>query len=253
MTTSIDRKVLDRAKGLIDMVGEAMQNASASLAGISVTEDFKALHDAALVEVNLPEVSDALDAALSYIADGWTQIKDNEVRLYEVFLFVRAYRKFAEAVRAFDDVCNGSPIIAEVFTDAMAAGEYYLLVTKYDQLLRPVLNASEDRFGKDAGSRFTGLAAALHSYVRRADDAVLEGIVTGTAMPERKLRWTGPLNEATLLGKHFGLSCKWMNDCFEFRGKDGRPVSLNYTHNRLNNDVKEYPIFDILVKFSLAK
>lgn len=44
-----------------------------------------------------------------------------------------------------------------------------------------------------------------------------------------------------------------MNDCFEFRGKDASPVSLNYTHNRLNNDVKEYPIFEILVKFSPAK
>lgn len=89
------------------------------------------------------------------------------MRLYEIFLFVRAYRKYAETVRAFDDVCNGSPIATEVFTDAMAAGEYYLLVTKYDQLLRPVLDASEERFSKDADSRFTGLAAALHSYVRR--------------------------------------------------------------------------------------
>lgn len=111
------------------MVGEAMRNVSASLTGVSVAEDFKARHDAALVEVNLPEVSDALEAAFSYIADGWTQIKDNEVRLYEIFLFVRAYRKYAETVRAFDDVCNGSPIATEVFTDAMAAGEYYLLVT----------------------------------------------------------------------------------------------------------------------------
>lgn len=175
------------------------------------------------------------------------------MRLYEIFLFVRAYRKYAETVRAFDDVCNGSPIATEVFTDAMAAGEYYLLLTKYDQLLRPVLDASEERFSKDADSRFTGLAAALHSYVRRADDAVLEEIVTGTAIPERKLRWTGPLNEATLMGQYFGLSCKWMNDCFKFRGKDGRPVSLNYTHNRLNNDAKEYPIFEILVKFSPTK
>ena len=253
MTTLIDRKALDRAKGLIVTVSGAMRNVSASLAGSAQAEEFKARHDAALLEVNLPEISAALEDAFTYIAESWEEIRDNEVCLYEVFLFVSEYRKFTETVSAFDNVFNSSSFAPELFNDAAVSNEYYLLASKYKQLLQPVSSATDGRYGHNAGNRFTGLADALRSYIRSADDSVLEGIVTGTALPEYKLRWTGPLNEATLFGQHFGLSCKWMNDCFEFRSKDRRVQHLHYSSNRLNNDVKEYPISEILVKFSQTK
>jgi len=253
MTTLIDRKALDRAKGLIVTVSGAMRNVSASLAGSAQAEEFKARHDAALLEVNLPEISAALEDAFACIAESWEEIRDNEVRLYEVFLFVCEYRKFAEAVDAFDDIFNSCSFAPGLFTDAAVSNEYYLLVSKYKQLLQPVLSATDGKYGRSAGNRFTGFADALHSYIRSADDSVLEGIITGTALPEHKLRWTGPMNEATLFGQHFGLSCKWMNDCFEFRSKDRRVQHLHYSSNRLNNDVKEYPISEILVKFSQTK
>lgn len=253
MTTLIDRKALDRAKGLIVTVSGAMRNVSASLAGSTQAEEFKARYDAALLEVNLPEIAAALEDAFSYIAESWEEIRDNEVCLYEVFLFVGEYRKFAETVSAFDDVFNSCSLVPELFNDTAMSNEYYLLASKYKQLLQPVLSATDGRYGRNAGNRFMGLADALHSYIRHAEDSVLEGIVTGTALPEHKLRWTGPLNEATLFGQHFGLSCKWMNDCFEFRSKDRRVQHLHYSSNRLNNDVKEYPISEILVKFSQTK
>lgn len=252
MTTSIDRKALDRAKGLINTVSGAMRNVSASLAGSARAEDFNAQHDAALLEVNMPEISTALEDSFTYLAESWEDIRDNEVCLYEVFLFVSEYRKFAESVNAFDDVFNSCSFAPELFNDAAVSNEYYLLASKYKLLLQPVLTATNGRYGRNAGNRFTGLADALHSYIRNAEDSVLEGIVTGTALPEHKLRWTGPLNEATLFGQHFGLSCKWMNDCFEFRSKDRRVQHLHYSSNRLNNDVKEYPISEILVKYSLT-
>ncbi len=252
MTTSIDRKALDRAKGLIVKVSRAMRNVSASLAGSAQAEEFKARHDAALLEVNLPEFSAALEDAFTHIAESWEEIRDNEVCLYEVFLFVSEYRQFTETVSAFDDVFNSCSFAPELFNDAAVSNEYYLLASKYKQLLQPVSSATDGKYGRSAGNRFTGLADALHSYIRNAEDSVLEGIVTGTALPEHKLRWTGPLNEATLFGQHFGLSCKWMNDCFEFRSKDRRVQHLHYSSNRLNNDVKEYPISEILVKYSLT-
>ncbi len=249
----MDRNCLDRIQGLMATVGPAMRSVCAGLAGLSDAAGFREQNEARLVEAKLPEVSAAMQEAFSYIADGWADIKDNEVRMYEVFLFVQEYRKFREAVVSFDDIFGRSEVAPEVFEDILIANEYFLLVSKYDRLLGPVLSETSDRYSPDAGSRYTGMADALRSYIRRAEDSVLEGIVTGKAAPERKLRWVGPLNEATLFGQHFKLSCKWMNECFAFRGKDGRTVSLNYTHNRLNNDIKTYPIFDILVKFPAAR
>lgn len=249
MTTSIDRKALDRAKGLIVTVGGAMRNASASLAGATALEEFNARYDAALVEEIFPDVSAALNDAFSYIAESWEDIRDNEVRLYEVFLFVREYRKFMEAVDTFDDVVNSCSFTPEVFSDSTVGNEYYLLASKYEQLLQPVLSAAEGRYGKNAGDKHDGVAHALHSYIHLANDLILNDIITGQSVPERKPLWTGPLNEATIFGQYFELSCKWMNDCFEFRGKDKRLMQLNYSHNRLNYDVKEYPIYNILVKY----
>lgn len=249
MTTSIDRKALDRAEGLMASVGGAMRNVSASLAGIATPEDFKSLHDAALVEVKFPDLSSALADAFSYIADGWTEIRDNEVRLYEVFLFARAFLKFKEAADVFDDILNNNTAAPELFVDPAVGSEYYLLVSKYASLLSPVLSAME---GKN-GNQYAGLAEALSGYIRKADDATLEGIISGCSLPEKKLRWTGNLNDATLFGQYFGLTCKWMNDCFSFRDKAGKTTTLNYTHNRLYNKVEVYPIFDILVKFSPAE
>lgn len=253
MTTSIDRKALDRAKGLIVTASGAMRNVTASLAGVDHQEGFKALHDAALLEANLPELSVALEEAFTFLAESWEEIRDNEVRLYEVFLFISEYRKFAETVDAFDDMINSCIYAPRLFSDATIGNEYYLLASKYEQLLQPVLSVTDGKYGQKNGSRFAGLADALHAYIRNAEDSVLEGIITGTNLPEHKLRWTGPLNEATLFGQHFGLSCKWMNDCFEFRSKDRRAQRLHYSSNRLNNDVKEYPISEILVKFSQTK
>lgn len=253
MTTSIDRKALDRAKGLINTVSGAMRNVSASLAGISSEEEFKATHDAQLVEASLPEVSKVLDDVFSYLADSWTEIKDNEVRLYEVYLFVQDFRRFEEMVNAFDDVCNESTIEPRLFADPPIGNEFYLLVSRFHQRLKPVLEKVDFPLEYKQCPRFSGIAEALRPYIRKANDEVLEGIITGTSIPEEKLRWTGPLNEATLFGQHYSLPCKWMNDCFEFRSKDKRPVRLNYTHNRVNNDVKEYRIFDILVKYPIGK
>lgn len=249
MTTLIDRKALDRAKGLINTVSGAMRNVSASLAGISTGEDFMDTHDAQLVETSLPDVSKALDDAFSYLADSWMEIKGNEVRLYEVYLFVQEFRRFEETVNAFDDVCNDSALVPCLLADPLIGNEYYLLVSRFHRMLQPVLETADF----PPKNRFSGIAEALRPYIRKANDAVLEGIITGASVPEERLRWTGPLNEATLFGQHFGLSCKWMNDCFEFRSKDKRLVRLNYTHNRVNNDVKEYRIFDILVKYSSGK
>ncbi|MBP5336830.1 MAG: hypothetical protein J6Y63_04905 [Bacteroidales bacterium] len=249
MTTSIDRKALDRAKGLIVTVGGAMRNASASLASATALEEFNARYDAALVEESFPDVSATLNDAFSYIAESWEDIRDNEVRLYEVFLFVREYRKFAETVDAFDDVVNSCGFAPDIFSDVTVGNEYYLLTSKYEQLLQPVLSAAEGRYGKTAEDKHDGIAHALHSYIHLANDLVLNDIIAGQCALERKLLWTGPLNEATIFGQYFGLSCKWMNDCFEFRGKDKRLRRLNYSHNRLNYDVKEYPIYNILVKY----
>ena len=249
MTTSIDRKALDRAKGLIVTVSGAMRNASASLAGATAPEECNERHNVVLVEDLLPEVSAALDEAFSYIADNWEEIRDNEIRMYEVFLFVREFRKFAETVDVFDDVVNTCGFAPDIFSDVTVGNEFYLLASKYEQLLQPVLSAAEGRYGKNAGDNHDGIAHALHSYIHQANDLVLNDIITGRIAPERKLLWTGPLNEATIFGQYFELSCKWMNDCFEFRGKDKRLMRLNYSHNRLNYDVKEYPIYNILVKY----
>ena len=130
MTTLIDRKALDRAKGLIITVSGAIRNVSASLAGSARAEEFNAQNDAALLEVNMPEISTALEDAFTYLAESWEDIRDNEVCLYEVFLFVSEYRKFAESVNAFDDVFNSCSFAPELFNDAAVSNEYYLLASK---------------------------------------------------------------------------------------------------------------------------
>ena len=76
MTTSIDRKALDRAKGLINTVSGAMRNVSASLAGSARAEEFNAQHDATLLEVNMPEISTALEDSFTYLAESWEDIQE---------------------------------------------------------------------------------------------------------------------------------------------------------------------------------
>ena len=243
MITSSSRLSLEQAKGIMGSTGAAMKRICADLSGSSGAEEFRQQYDVKFVEDSYPDVAAALQGGYEFLADNWNDIRDNEVRLYEAFLFVQDFLKFKEMVDAFDEVAAGNPFAPEVFDDILTPNSYFLLVAKYEKLLQPVIACTGG-----ADKRFTGLAQDMRHYVRNTDDVTLEGIITGRTIPERKVRWTGPLNEATIFGNFFNIPCSRMNDCFEFQGKDGKRIGLHYSHNKPNNDIKSYPIFDILIK-----
>lgn len=243
MITSSSRLALEQAKGIMGSTRAAIDRIIKELAGTSSFEEFRQQNDVRYVEDSYPDVAVALQGAYEFLAENWNDIRNNEVRLYEAFLFVQEFRKFQEMVEAFDEIAAHNPVAPEVFTDILTPNSYFLLAAKYEDLLQPVTACT-----CGADKRFSGLADDLRPYIKNGDDVTLEGIITGRITPDRKLRWIGPLNEATIFGDFFNLPCSRINDCFEFKKKDGKQLILNYSHNKPNNDIKTYRIFDILIK-----
>lgn len=243
MITSSSRLSLEQAKGIMGSTGAAMERICKELAGASSREELHQQYDVKFIEDSYIGVAAAMQGAYEFLADNWNDIRDNEVRLYEAFLFVQDFVKFREKVDAFDDMAARNGLAPEIFGDITLPNSYFLLAARYEDLLQPVIACTGG-----ADKRFSGLAQDMRHYVKNADDVTMEGIITGRLTPERKLRWTGPLNEATIFGDFFNIPCSRMNDCFEFRGKDGTRLLLHYSHNKANNDVKTYQIFDILIK-----
>lgn len=95
---------------------------------------------------------------------------------------------------------------------------------------------------------YPGLSKALEGHMFGLSDVSLDVLVKHQPVA-LKGTWFGPKNEATYFGKHFGLSCKEMNDAFIFFGKDGKEVKLNYNWNDDNKVDCHSPIYLALERF----
>lgn len=201
------------------------------------------------------KVVSALEECSGLFCSEWDRIKENDAKLHIVALFTETYSTFRSFVIWLDDLFYKHPARAEeIFGQDDVSASYMIILHRFDKEFCYYYDYVDGLWEDDSKEEdedailYPGLSKALEGHMFGLSDVSLDVLVKHQPVA-LKGTWFGPKNEATYFGKHFGLSCKEMNDAFIFFGKDGKEVKLNYNWNDDNKVDCHSPIYLALERF----
>lgn len=223
-----------------------------------VDGDFRKVPGISAAKIDLtdryPKIICALEESCSLFCSEWNKIKENEAMLHIVALFTESYNLFRSFVVRLDDLCYEHPTRAESIFGQDAISESLLVILcRFDKEICFYYDYVDGRWDEEGSESddeimYPGLSEALKDHMFGLSDTSLDFLIKHQPIA-LKGTWFGPKNEATYFGKHFGLSCKEMNDAFIFLGKDNKEIKLNYNWNDDNKVDCHSPIYLILEKY----
>lgn len=202
-----------------------------------------------------PKIVSALEECSGLFSSEWNSIKENDAKLHIVALFTQAYGAFRSFVVWLDDLFYAHPARAtELFGNENLPASFMVFLYRFDKefcyyydYVDGLWDDNEENEEEDIIS-CSGLSKALEGHMFGLSDIALDLLIKHQPIA-LKGTWFGPKNEATYFGKHFGLSCKEMNEAFIFLGKDGKEVKLNYNWNDDDKVDCHSPIYLALERF----
>ena len=202
-----------------------------------------------------PKIVAALEECSGLFSSEWNDIKENDAKLHIVSLFTQAYGAFRSFVVWLDDLFYEHPARAyELFGHDRISESLIIVLHRFDKEFSYYYDYvdgrwdDEDDLEEEDSILYPGLSQALEGHMFGLSDIALD-ILIKHQPTVLKGTWFGPKNEATYFGKHFGLSCREMNDAFTFLGKNGKEVKLNYNWNDDDKVDSHSPIYLALEKF----
>lgn len=194
-------------------------------------------------------LKDMLIELLDLIREQWNTIVQNDLMLDELKMMLEVLNRFHTLARQFNETAAAhDEEIEDLFGEDFRPIEYFILICKWEKEARAVYEYMEKncRLGVRLDDPFRGVAFRLrHFFTGVTDEEIREFVMNGVSLAG-KPRWIGDKNQAVVMGKMLGKSCKEMNDSFMFTKDDRTPILLHYTQHGPRLDLNQYEIYGII-------
>lgn len=252
------RTILDSTSNLLHTIGGGMYNVSHILKqGLRDVGRFEDLvTDSRLIESKFGALESSLTKSYYFIIDEWNYIKDNQMRLFEVSDFMKSCLTFKTRLTDLEVSCTDYKNSTQNSPDNdLTLAEYFLLMRRFEKKYERIFSYVSTHTAEvtEEVSLYIGLSEVLKEYISGGNDLKLEELISEHIPPDRKMKWIGPRNEATLFGEYFSLPCRLMNDSFIFRNRSNDIVRPNYSQYKPTNSIESYRIYNLISKFRAGK
>ena len=202
-----------------------------------------------IIRDNYPTLKEMFYEVFDLIREDWNTIIGNDLLLNELKLMLEACNRFHTVAGEFEEMAEAHDgEIEDLFGEDWRPIEYLLLICYWEKEANAIYTYCRRNCG--LGIRlddpFRGIALRLRKFFNGVtDDDIREFVMNGVSLAGRP-RWIGDKNQAVVMGKMLGKSCKEMNESFMFTRKDGTPEKLHYLQHGPRLEFDQYEIYGII-------
>lgn len=188
--------------------------------------------------------------AYSRMADRWNEIKSNEALWDEARRYTNAFLEFQILSRSFVISAQNDVSRAKWFCIPAEVPEEILRIMNETAMAMKIMTrtfSTERAIPDNERTDVSGLASALKDFVPGQDDVFYDRIINRRLAPEDgPVVWKGGKNPCARFARHFGMTDKFVNECFRFvkAGKVARPIKISS-----DITISQHPIDSILSNF----
>ena len=186
---------------------------------------------------------------LDLIREDWNTITQNELMLDELKMMLESCNRYHAMARKFHEAAVAHDCeMEDLFGEDFRAIEYLILICDWENEARAIYAYMEKNCRLDVRLEdpFRDVAWRLrHFFNGVTDDDIREFVMNGVSLAARP-RWIGDKNQAVVMGRMLGKTCKEMNDSFVFMKEDRTPIQLHYTQHGPRLDLNQYEIYGII-------
>ena len=202
-----------------------------------------------IIRDSYPTLKGMFYEVFDLIREDWNTIIGNDLLLDELKTMLEACNRFHSVASEFEEMAEAHDAeIEDLFGEDWRPIEYLILINYWEKEASAIYSYCRRNCGLVVrlDDPFRGIAFRLRRFFNGVtDDDIREFVMNGVSLAGRP-RWIGDKNQAVIMGKMLGKSCKEMNDSFLFTRKNGTPEKLHYTQHGPRLEFDQYEIYGII-------